>query len=98
MQTGMTERERELCHLDKRELVRMIINYESKLEDMELEDMIEHEKKYPDKSIYYYNRQTDPEAEAAMVRYTEKLRRENAKYKINKSKRKKTTKLRKRST
>lgn len=90
---GMTERERELFHLDKRELVRIITNYESKLQDMELEDMIEHEKKYPGKSIYYYNRQTDPEAEAAMARFTEKLRRENAKYKINKGKRKKTTKL-----
>ena len=82
MQTGMTERERELFHLDKRELVRMIINYESKLEDMELEDMIEHE----------------DAAEIAMNKYTEKLRGENAKHNINKSKRKKTSKLRKRST
>ena len=90
----LTKREKELYHLDKRELVRIITNYESKLQDMELEDMIEHEKKYPGKSIYYYNRQIDKEAEAAMARYTEKLRRENAEYKINKGEGKKVTKLR----
>tara|TARA_R100000458_G_C8271719_1_gene246473 strand:- start:1671 stop:1976 length:306 start_codon:yes stop_codon:yes gene_type:complete len=99
---GMSERERELFHLDKKELVEIIILYESKLnidEEVSAEiQMLKHELKYPGKSMYYYNRQTDKEAEAALTRYTEKLRRENAKYKINKSKRKKTAKLRKRST
>ena len=107
----MTDRERELYHLDKMKLVNMIISYESKLKDMELDDMIEideevsaevqmikHKSQYPGKSIYYYNRQTDKEAEKAMMRYTNKLRRENAKYKVNKGKRKKAAKLRKRST
>ena len=90
----LTKREKELYHLDKKILVDMIIAYEEKLKDMELEDMIEHEKKYPGKSIYYYNRQIDKEAEAAMARYTEKLRRETAEYKINKGEGKKVTKLR----
>ena len=90
----MTDREKELYHLDKMQLVNMITSYESKLGDMELDDMIEHEKKYPGKSIYYYNRESDKEAAAAMARYTEKLRRENAEYKIIKSKGKKITKLR----
>ena len=89
----MTDREKELYHLDKMQLVNMITSYESKLKDMELEDMIEHEKKYPGKSIYYYDRQIDKEAAAAMARYTEKLRRENAQYKIDKGKGKKTTEL-----
>ena len=51
----MTDREKELYHLTKMELVNIVLSYESKLYDMELEDMIEHEKKYPGKSIYYYN-------------------------------------------
>ena len=92
----LTKRERRLYHLDKMQLINIIVAYESKLEEMELDDMIEHEKKYPDKSIYYYNRQTDTQAEEAMKRYTEKLRRENAKNKIIKSKGEKATKLRKR--
>jgi hypothetical protein len=34
-----------------------ILSYEEKLKDMELDDMVEHQKKYPGKSKYYYNRQ-----------------------------------------
>ena len=92
----MTDREKELYHPTKMELVNIVLSYESKLYDMELEDMIEHEKKYPGKSIYYYNRETDDAAARAMARYTKKLRGENAKYKNSKSKRKKTSELRKR--
>tara|TARA_R100000458_G_scaffold57782_1_gene64544 strand:- start:528 stop:875 length:348 start_codon:yes stop_codon:yes gene_type:complete len=40
-------------------LEEMLLTYESKLKDMELDDMIEHQKKYPGKSKYYYNRQED---------------------------------------
>tara|TARA_R100000458_G_C8154447_1_gene160919 strand:- start:57 stop:416 length:360 start_codon:yes stop_codon:yes gene_type:complete len=40
-------------------LEEILLSYESKLKDMELDDMIEHQKKYPGKSKYYYNRQED---------------------------------------
>ena len=33
-----------------------ILIYEEKCRDMELEDMIEHNRKYPGKSVHYYNR------------------------------------------
>ena len=76
------------------QLVDMILIYESKLKDMELEDMIENEKEHPG----YYKR-TITRSEEAMARYTKTLfgnkRGKNAENKIIKGKRKKTTKLRK---
>ena len=45
-------------------LEEMLLNYESKLKDMELDDMIE---KYPGKSKWYYNRQVEKESESRNV-------------------------------
>ena len=86
----LNRRERKLFRLTKSELVDIIIQYESKLQDMELDDMIVTTSKT--KQIQVIN-----DADAALLRYNKKLRK--GKYgsnKIIKSKRKKTAKLCKR--
>ena len=39
-----------------------ILSYEEKLKDMELDDMLEENPKYPGKSKYYYNRLEESES------------------------------------
>ena len=41
-----------------------ILIYENKCRDMELEDMIEHNRKYPGKSLHYYNRLQEIQSDA----------------------------------
>ncbi len=90
----LTKREKRLYHLDKMQLINIIIAYESKLEDMELNDMVENEKDYTENNL---NKELS-RSEEAMARYTKKLfgKGKNAKNKVIESKREKTTKLRKR--
>ena len=92
----LTKRERRLYHLDKMQLINIIVAYESKLEDMELEDMIESEENHTKHNL-------DKElsrSEEAMARYTKQLfgKGKNAKNKVIESKGEKVTKLRKRQT
>ena len=60
----LSKEARMLFRLTKSELVSMILNYESKLHDMELEDMIESPPNHK------------KEANKAMKRFTAKLKKE----------------------